>query len=183
MVRKYVSNDCAEHHRTGCNGFILTECLVAISIMLILLYSVIPVATSSIRLYNQAREKEELLVQGMDMEEIIFQDLRYARQITVESESYIRFTTATGLSSGYRLQDGTLWRILANGSRQPLTGNDGTAPWMNLKASFDGSRPCFSKTGQAIHVCLILCHRTSKRSWPCRFTVVPFADTWEVREP
>lgn len=160
------------------NGFLLGDVLVAMALVALLLFALIPIVTQAVRADRIGAVREELWRQGMVMDETIYHELRYAT-ITAVYEDQINFRDKDGKTGGFRVRGTTVYRILSNQTQQPLTGSHRTVlarGWIEAKPY--GNEPYFKRVGDAIQMAVVLEDSVTKEQWPCVLVVVP----WKGRE-
>lgn len=170
MVWSYVvSAGCK--NRSSPNGFIFLEILMAAVITAGLMMAVIPAGIHSIHAYERCKREEALGLQGMALEDNVYTSLRYAHHIQL-TDSSVRFINAEGLASGFIVYEGVLYKIMNDGTKQPLTGNgvDKTANTDIAVEGIDG-QPCFSYREGVIYVMVSLVDKDLGKAWPCRLIV------------
>ena len=113
------------------------------------------------------------------MEETIFGVLRFARNIEVSPKTVRCRDEQNGLT-GFSVKNGRVYRLLSNGSEQPLTGSVKAGLREDrISVRSQGDRPYFSADGEKIHVHIELYDSCTGQSWPCVLTVTPLPGQWE----
>lgn len=179
MVHPIPSNDWKKSVQH--NGFIMTELIVSIGIILLLWQAFLPVLVQNIQHVKNSAAWEELSRQGLLMDETIYYTLRFSRGIEL-SETNLTCYDSSGLETGFSVRNGIMYRRLDNGQEQPLTGNsnEGGVNGRFIVATYEG-RPYFSKDGETIVVAMILQDTVTQAVWPCIVTVVPLGPYWETK--
>ncbi len=162
------------------NGFMLTSLIIAVVLALGILLAILPVVGQSAQYYRYGRIHEELQRQGTVIDEALYLELRYARNITAQGNE-IRFTSATGRDAGFCVYGGVLYRMLDDGTRQPLSGTSKyEAPYKStLKVAPYGDQPFFSRDGTCVQAALLLYEEHSQYQWLCLVEVVPLYEAWQ----
>ncbi|MGE1063643.1 hypothetical protein NXG27_13610 [Megasphaera paucivorans] len=160
------------------NGFIMLELMIAVLLTSIILTVFLTASAQMFRSYYLQAVYEELYHQGSSIDETLYVGLRFARDVTVTNNT-VRFTSPTGLATGFTVQNGILFRILEDNTRQPLTGNSGMGQWQDVYIVSSQQTPFFSLQGQTVQVALLLRHRKSNQEWPCFISVVPLTAQYE----
>jgi hypothetical protein len=173
--------DALAGKRRRVNGYLLMELLVAVTVAAILLPAFLTVAAQAFQHYHRLSAWESLALQGHSVDESLYVELRFAHDVVV-MDGTVRFTSATGLAAGYTVQNGILYRILDDNTRQPLTGNSGWGRAQDIRVFPYGGKPYFSVADGLIRVNLLLQHMQSGRQWPCVITVAPLPQGWEERQ-
>ena len=83
--------------RTEKNGWILLDVLLALSLSALTLTALLPLAGQTARLDRRCQIEEALLRQHVNVEETLFQALRYGQEVEV-APAEVRFHTSQGLS-------------------------------------------------------------------------------------
>jgi hypothetical protein len=178
MVQPTHSNDWKKSVRH--NGFILTELIVSLGIILLLWQAFLPVLVQTIHHVKNSAAWEELSRQGLLMDETIYYTLRFSQGVEV-SETKVTCYDSTGLRTGFSVKNGLVYRHLNNGQEQPLTGNSNEG---GVKGRFSVSpyegQPYFSKEGDAVVTAMVLQDTVTQAVWPCIVTVVPLGPYWEA---
>lgn len=161
------------------NGFMLTELIVALAVAAIVMSAVLPILVQTAVICRYGESWEELSRQGMILEETVFGVLRFARNIEVSAKTIRCRDEQNGLT-GFSVKNGRVYRLLSNGSEQPLTGS-ATAGGREDRISVrsQGGEPYFSADGENVHVHIELYDAYTGQSWPCVLMVVPLPVQWE----
>lgn len=150
----------------------MLELILAVLLISVILTAFLTASAQLFRSYYLQAVYEELYHQGSSIDETLYVGLRFARDIAVTNNT-VRFTSPAGLATGFTVQNGILFRILEDNTRQPLTGNSGMGQWQDIYIVSSQRTPFFSSQGQTIRVALLLRHRKSNQEWPCFISVVP----------
>ena len=169
----------AWRNRKKANGFVLTELVAALAVAAIVMTALLPMLVQTAANCRYGESWEELSRQGMVMEETIFGVLRFARNIEVSPKTVRCRDEQNGLT-GFSVKNGRVYRLLSNGSEQPLTGSVKAGLREDrISVRSQGDRPYFSADGEKIHVYIELYDAYTGQSWPCVLTVTPLPCQWE----
>ena len=169
----------AWRNRKKANGFVLTELIAALAIAAIIMTALLPMLVQTAANCRYGESWEELSRQGMVMEETIFGVLRFARNIEV-SDKTIRCRDEQNGLTGFSVKNGRVYRLLSNGSEQPLTGSVNAGLREDrVSVRSQGDKPYFWADGEKIYVHIELYDAYTGQSWPCVLTVAPLPGQWE----
>lgn len=177
-MEEFIGLSALRPSEEGSNGFVMTEVLAVLCIAVILLAAFLPVLVQSAQRFRSGEAWEELSRQGMIMDETVYGVLRFSSN-TVVSETMITCRDEQNMKTGFRIKNSRVYRILSNGSEQPLTGSQNTISIEDrISVKPYENRPYFSVNGQTIQVAIILYDRSSRQEWPCIMKVVPLSAEW-----
>lgn len=154
------------------NGWILLDVLLALSLSALTLTALLPLAGQTARLDRRCQIEEALLRQHVNVEETLFQALRYGQEVEV-APAEVRFHTSQGTARGFAVRHQSLYVRLSDGRYQPLTGGGSTVKGRFLAILPLDGQPFFSRTGRAIQVAFLLKEKRSGLSRPVQFAVWP----------
>lgn len=156
------------------NGFILLEMFLAVSLGAMILSAIVPLLTETVRNDQRQVMAEEVLRQGIVMDESLYYTLRYSRIISV-SPTEIHFYDSDNTRAGFMVQQNVVYRILSNKQKQPLTGTqyNTLVRGQVLALPYEG-RPYFSDDGKCIYIAVLLEDAATGARYPCVMTVVPW---------
>lgn len=178
-MEKYLhSKDCPV--RLIRNGYMLTSLIIATVLALGILLSILPAVAQSVQYYRYGHIHEALQRQGCLIDEALFLELRYAKNIAAQGNE-IRFTSASGRDAGFCVYGGILYRILEDGTRQPLsgTGQQVSSGRNVLKVAPYGDLPFFSTDGKQVRAALVLYEEHSRYTWTSLVEVIPLYELWQ----
>ena len=154
------------------NGWILLDVLLALSLSALTLTALLPLAGQTARLDRRCQIEEALLRQHVNVEETLFQALRYGQEVEV-ARAEVRFHTSQGTARGSAGRQQSLYVRLSDGRYQPLTGGGSTVKGRFLAILPLDGQPFFSRTGRAVQVAFLLKEKRSGLSRPLQFAVWP----------
>lgn len=157
------------------DGFILMEWLFAAAVLLIIWTAFVPTVLQAVKVYESGSQWEELLRQGMAVEDSLYESLRYGKIKSVSSNRIV-LEMNNGVSSGILVERRRVFRLLSNGTRQPYMGSDGDQQLITVRPC--GSQPYFHRDGKIIRVAMRFVHEPTGKSWPCVLSVVPLREVW-----
>lgn len=170
------------------NGFILAELLVSLLLASMVLGAAMPLFSTLMRQYTYITVSEELREQARYTAETLTFNLQYARYIEISSDSNrINFVTEDGQHSGYMLMSGTIYRLLQQGSSQPITGNgnneNNIANTILAKKMDNDKVPFILSEGNGCYrIRFTLIHTKTGKTFDTDIRIIPVTATWEGRK-
>ena len=158
------------------NGFVLLDMLLSCLIFFMMFTSFLFLGTTVVKIYKDNEVREDLMRQGILIDETLYTELRFASQIETQDAS-IRFLDGAGKRSGFSVHNGTVYRLLSNGGEQPLSGRDtGISKQGRYAVKTFGNAPFFKDEGGFLHISFILEESSTGLAWPCRLAVRPLTE-------
>ena len=156
-----------------CNGFAFLELLVYSVLAAAIMMSALPVCVQLARTAAYGAEWEEMFGQSAVLDETIYGTLRFCRDVTVTDKT-IRCRDAQGALTGFTVKNGRVYKLLENGSEQPLTGTaEAGFDERDIYVEQQEGEPYFALKGDVISVRITLRNAADGRRWPCMMAVKP----------
>lgn len=173
---EHVMNFTGWNEKKRPNGFLLMEMMTALLVMVIVAASCMPILVQIVKNLRRGESWEELSRQGMVVEETIYGTLRFAHDITV-TPTEIRCRDVQNNRTGFSIKGASVYRLLSDGSEQPLMGSSSAGPSARIRVRPYGSTPYFSQDGHTVYVSFWVYDTVSHAERPCLITAVSLPET------
>lgn len=157
------------------NGFLLLEMITALLIISIATASCIPLIVQMAQNIRRGEVWEELSRQKNVVEETIYGTLRFSHDITVKADE-IRCRDIQNNSTGFIVKGSRIYRLLSDGSEQPLTGSSSAGMSASIRIRPYGNMPYFSRKGDTIYVSFLVYDAIRHVKRPCLIAVASIAE-------